>query len=91
MEEITRYILNMLEIMEAELKLIRIGMAKTAKGISWFGMGVFLLGMGLILLAWTIFTGLTLLIGKVGAGLVTSVLILLLGGAFLWKGSKTLK
>ncbi|HCP15664.1 MAG TPA: hypothetical protein DIT32_07945 [Peptococcaceae bacterium] len=91
MEEITKYILNMLEIMETELKLIRLGMAKTAKGISWFGMGVFLLGMGLILLAWTAFTGLSMLIGKVGAGFATSLLILLLGGVFLWQGSKTLK
>jgi len=43
MEEMTRYILNTLEIMETELKLIRLGMAKMVKGISWFSMGVFLL------------------------------------------------
>lgn len=91
MEELTKYILNLLEIMEIELKLLRLNLTKIFKGLSWFSMGVFLLGIGVIFLGWTIFQGLTLLIGTVGAGLLTSLFILVLGGVFLWQGKKSLR
>jgi len=91
MEELTKLFLNFLEIMEAELKLFRLNTAKTLKGIGWVGMGIFLLGIGFLFFAWTIFQGLTILIGKVGAGLLTSLFILMVGGIFIWRGGKTLK
>ena len=91
MEQITAYILSILEIAEKELKLFKIMAAKTVLSMGWFGMGVFLLGAGLIFLAWTCFTAISLLIGPAWAGLAASVLLLLGGGLFLWIGKKNLK
>jgi hypothetical protein len=91
MEEITKYFLNVLEILEAELKLFKLNTAKVFKAVSFFGMGVFLLGMGVLFLAWTLFKWLVLIFGPVPAGLITSLFILLLGGMFIWQGKKSLK
>jgi hypothetical protein len=91
MEQITAYILNLLEIIEKELKLLKHMTAKTLFSIGWFGMGVFLLGVGLIFLAWTCFTAVAMLVGPAWAGLAASVLLLLGGGVFLWIGKKNLK
>ena len=91
MEALTQYFLNFLEIMETELKLFKLSAAKVFKGIGWFGAGIALLFVGLLLLAWTIFTGLTILLGKVAAGLISACLILLAGGVFLWLGTKSMK
>lgn len=91
MAEITAYFLNLLEILEKEWQLLRLTAAKTVKGLGWFGIGILLLTIGLLLLAWTCFTALAQIIGPVGAGLATSLLILAVGGIFLWMGSKSLK
>ena len=91
MEQITAYFLSLLEIAENELKLLKHMAAKTLLSISCFGMGVFLLGAGLIFLAWTCFTAVSLLIGPTWAGLAASGLLLLGGGVFLWTGKKNLK
>ena len=40
--------------MEAELKLFKLSAAKVFKGIGWFGAGIALLFVGLLLLAWTL-------------------------------------
>ncbi len=91
MAEITAYFLNLLEILEKEWQLLRLTASKTIKGLGWFGIGILMLAIGLLLLAWTCFTALAQAIGPVGAGLATSLLILAAGGAFLWMGSKSLK
>lgn len=91
MDELTKYFLNLLEVAETELKLARLNLGKVFKGISWFGMGVFLLGIGAIVLGWTLFQALTMLLGPVLAGLLTAVFILLMGGVFLWQGKNNMK
>lgn len=91
MEQITAYILSLLEIAEKELKLLKHISVKTVFGIGWLSMGVLLLGISLIVLAWTCFTALSLLIGPAWAGLAAASLLLLGGGLFLWIGKKNLK
>jgi len=91
MEQITAYFLSLLEIIEKELKLFRLLAAKTFVGLCLFAMGVFLIGAGFILLAWSCFTAISMLIGPALAGLSTSALILLGGGAMLWIARNNLK
>ena len=91
MEQITAYVLSLLEIAEKELKLFKLMASRTLLSMGWFAMGVFLLGVGLIFLAWTCFTAVSALVGPVWAGLAASVLLLLGGGVFLWLGKKNLK
>ena len=91
MEPITAYILNLLEIIEKELKLLRIAATKTLASLGCIVIGLFLMWAGLLLLAWTFFTALSSLLGPVLAGLSTSVLILLGGGVFLWISRKNLR
>jgi len=91
MEQITAFFLSLLDILEKELALFKLTSARAFKGLGWFAMGVFLLGIGLLFLAWTCFTAVSALLGPVGAGLLTSVLILAGGGTFLWIGKKNLK
>ncbi len=91
MEALTQYFLNLLEIMETELKLFKLSAAKVFKGIGWFGAGIMLLLIGFLVLAWTVFTAVSVLLGKVAAGLIAACLILLAGGVFLWQGSKSMK
>ena len=91
MEQLTAFFLSLLELMEKELALFKLMTARTFKGLGWFAMGVFLLGTGFLLLAWTCFTAVSSLLGPAGAGLLTSVLILAGGGTFLWIGKKNLK
>ena len=91
MEQITAYILSLLEIIENELKLLKHMTAKTFLSLGLFGMGVFLLGVGLMALAWTCFTAVAMLIGPAWAGLSAAVLLFIGGGVFLWTGKKNLK
>jgi hypothetical protein len=65
--------------------------AKTFIGIILFALGAFLMGCGLLFLAWTVFTAFSILIGPAWAGLSASVLILLGGGICIWIGKKSLK
>ena len=91
MEQITAYFLCALEIMEKELALCRLNVAKTWKGLVWFLAGVCLLGAGILFLARVLYAEISLLIGPLVAGLITAVLILTGGGIFLWLGKKNLK
>jgi len=91
MDDLTAYFLSLLEVIEKEAKLFRLMAAKTIMGISMFVAGTTLVVIGILVFAYTCFTILTILIGKVGAGLLTSGLILLGGGVFLWKGTKSFK
>ena len=90
MEPITAYFLNLLEVVEKELALFKAAAAKTVFGLGAFIAGLFLLGVGFLLFVWTCFTALSLLFGPVWAGLAASVLILLVGGIFLWISKKNL-
>ena len=91
MEEITAYFLSLLEIIEKEGKLLKLIAVRTGKGLSWFAVGVLLLGIGILLLAWSLFTAVSLMIGSVAARLAASVLILAGGGIFLWLGKTNFK
>lgn len=91
MEALTQYILNLLEVLETELNVFKLTAAKAFRGLGWYGAGIGLLFIGILLLGWTLFTGLAVLLGKVAAGLITALSILLAGGVFLWLGSKALK
>ena len=91
MEQITAYLLNILELLEKELQLFKRLSIKTFQGLGLFGMGVFLTGIGLLVLAWTCFQAIIALLGPVAAGLGASILILGGGGAFLWSGKRNLK
>lgn len=91
MDQITAYLLALLETAEKELGLFKLAIARTFMGLGWFAVGVTLLGAGFLLLSWTCFTALASVIGSVGAGLVVSLIILIGGGAFLWIGQKNLK
>ena len=91
MERITAYFLSLLEVIEKELGLLKKTAARTMLGLCLIAMGVFLLGVGLLALIWTCFMVMTELIGVVGAGLLSSVMILLIGGVFLWASTRSLK
>ncbi|MCL2165891.1 MAG: hypothetical protein FWH49_01165 [Clostridiales bacterium] len=90
-EKITAYFLTILEIAEKELALLKLHTAKTVKGLGWFLMALILLVAGLLLLAWTCFTAVSLLIGPVAAGLTASVVAIAGGVVFLWISRKNLK
>ena len=91
MEEITAYILNLLAIIEKELRLLRIMMGRTVLSLFAIGVGVLLVGVAIGILAWTCFTALASVYGPVVAGLVAMALTLLGGGALLWIGTKNLR
>ncbi|MCL1849691.1 MAG: hypothetical protein FWF83_08530 [Clostridiales bacterium] len=91
MEQLTAYVLSMIELIEKELQLFKILSVKTFKGLGLFAVGVFLAGAGILMLAWTCFHAVIALVGPVTAGLATSVLILTGGGALLWMSKKCLK
>ena len=91
MEQITAYLLNILELLEKELQLFKRLSIKTFRGMGWFAMGVLLSGVGLMVLAWTCFHAIISLLGPVVAGLVASILILSGGGVFLWISKQNLK
>ena len=91
MERITAYFLSLLEVIEKELLLLKRLAAKTVLGLCLIAMGVFLLGVGLMALIWTCFMAMSGLIGPVGAGLLSSVMVLLAGGVFLWASQRSLK
>ncbi|MCL2120682.1 MAG: hypothetical protein FWH28_00345 [Clostridiales bacterium] len=90
-EKITAYFLTVLEIVEKELALFKLNAAKTIMGLGWFLMALLLLAAGLLLLAWTCFTAVSLLIGPVVAGLTASILVIAGGVVFLWISRKNLK
>ena len=91
MEQLTEYLLALLDVLEKEAKLLKKTAAKAFMGLCFLAMGVFLLGMGFLLFAWTCFTAVSMALGAVGAGLLVSVLILLGGGIVLWLSKKYLK
>ena len=91
MDQLTAYLLNLLEVVEKELQLFRLIAGKTFMGISLFAAGALLLGVGLLLLGWTLFTALCILAGPVWAGLASAAFILAGGGVLLWSGAKALK
>ena len=91
MEQITAYFLSILEIMEKELALFKLTAARAIKGLGWFSMGILLLIIGVLFLAWTCFTLVSQLIGPVAAGFSASALILAGGVVSLWMSRKNLK
>jgi len=91
MEQITAYFLSLLEIIEKECKLFQLMAAKTFLSLCLYAMGVFLLGVGVLGLAWAFYSEIAALRGPVLAALSASALILLGGGAFLWIAKKKLK
>ena len=91
MEQLTEYFLTALEILEKEIKLFKLTAARTLLSLCCFVMAIFLIGVGIMLLAWTSFTAVSLLVGPVVAGLSAAVLVLAGGGVMLWIGKKSLK
>jgi uncharacterized membrane protein YqjE len=91
MEQLTEYILGFLEVAEKELKLFKALTTRTLKGLGWFFMGVSLLGIGLLVVAWTCYRAISDTVGAVPAGAASAVLILVGGGVFLWMSKKSLK
>ena len=91
MEDVTKYILALLETMELELNLFRLKIGRLTGGIVLFLVGSLLLLAGILVMAWALFHFAVLLIGEVGAGFITGCLILLCGGVFLWIARKNLK
>ena len=91
MEQFTAYFLSLLEVLEKEIALFKQSTARAFGGLCFLAVGVFLLGAGFLLLAWTCFTALSLAIGAVWAGLAVTVLLVLGGGLFLWISKKNLK
>ena len=91
MEQITAYFLTILEIIEKEIRLFKLTAAKTLISLSCFAVAIFLVGAGILLLAWTCFTAISTLIGPVTAGLVSALLILAGGGIMLWIGKRNLR
>jgi hypothetical protein len=91
MEQLTEYILAILEVAEKELKLLKALTTRTAKGLGLFFMSIFLLGIGLLVAVWTCFAALSAAFGDIIAGVAASALILVGGVVFLWMSQKNLK
>ena len=91
MEQLTAYFLTLLEVLEKEAALFKKSTGKAFGGLCFLAMGVFLLGVGFLVFAWTCFTALAFVIGAVWAGLVVSALILVGGGFFLWISKTNLR
>jgi len=88
MEQITAYFLSFLEVMEKELSLFGKSVSRTVLGLCMIATGAFLVGMGILTLAWTCFTAVKAFAGPVGAGLVATAFIFACGGACFWIGKK---
>jgi len=91
MERITAYFLSFLEVMEKELALLKRLAAGTVLGLCLISVGVSLLGIGFVVLVWTCYMAMSALIGPIGAGLISSMMILFGGGVFLWASKRSLK
>jgi len=88
MEQITAYFLSLIEVIEKELSLFGKNASRAALALCMIATGAFLVGMGLLMLAWTCFTALKALLGPAWAGLVATVLIFAGGGVCFWIGKK---
>ena len=88
MEELTAYFLKLLEVLEKEFAFLKQSLGKAAGGLGMVTVGFLLVAIGLLLLAWTCFTALSQWIGRVPAGLITSLLILGGGALLLQRGGK---
>ena len=91
MEQLTAYFLSLLEVLETEATLFKRSAARAFGAMCFLAMGVTLLGVGFLLLAWTCFTVVSHAVGAIWAGLSASALILCGGGVFLWISKKNLK
>jgi len=88
MEQLTAYFLSLLDVIEKELGLFGKSVSRAVLGLCLIATGAFLIGAGLLMLAWTCFTAVRGLIGPVWAGLLTAMLIFAGGGVCLWTGKK---
>jgi hypothetical protein len=91
MEEITKYILTLLETIELELDLLRVKTGQLGRGIVAFLIGCLFLFVGVLVLTGAVYLVLSQMIGRLGAALLAAGILLLCGGGFLWTARKTLK
>ena len=90
MEQITAYILSLLEVIEKELTLLKLLTVRTFKGLSCIAVSLFLFGAGFLLLTWTCFQAISALLGVVAAGFIASLMLIGGGGLFLWISKRNL-
>jgi hypothetical protein len=91
MEDITKYILALLETLELELDLARAKLAQLGRGIIAFLIGCLFLFTGVLVLTWAIYMVMEHLMGALTASLTAAAILLLCGGGFLWAAFRNLK
>jgi hypothetical protein len=91
MEDITKYVLALLETLELELALAKTKLAHLGQGIVAFLIGCLFLFTGVLVLTWAIYMVMEHLIGALSASLLSAMILLLCGGGFLWAAFKNLK
>jgi hypothetical protein len=91
MEDITKYILALLETLELELSLARAKLGQLGQGLIAFLIGCLFLFTGILVLTWAIYMVMEHVFGAFAASLLASVILLLCGGGFLWAAFRRLK
>jgi hypothetical protein len=91
MEEITKYILTLLETIELEFSLAKVKIGQLGRGIVAFLIGCLFLFVGILVLTGAIYIVLSQMIGSLKAALLAAAVLLLCGGGFLWTAHRTLK
>jgi hypothetical protein len=91
MEEITKYVLALLETVELELGLAKAGIGQLGRGLIVFLIGFLFLFVGILALTWAVYVVLSRMFGAAPAALLAAVILLLCGGGLVWAARRILK
>lgn len=83
----TDYLIALVELLEAEAKVLQASLLRTGTTLSLVAVGVLLLGAAAAVLGWSAYLVLLPYLGRAGAAACCAAALALLGGIFLWTAS----
>jgi len=83
----TDYLIALVELLEAEAKVLQASLLRTGTTLSLVVVGVLLLGAAAAVLGWSAYLVLLPYLGRAGAAACCAAALALLGGIFLWTAS----
>lgn len=87
LKKATDYLIALLELLEAEARNLKAGLFRTGTALTLMAAGVGLMAAAAAVLGWAAYLALLPYWGRAGAAAACGVLLLLLGGVFLWLAS----